>query len=119
MAVLRAFDRTEPLHRLSNFNDPPSATYLQERGRRLSWCLAAARWSPATSLISSGEIAELLQVLLLLLVARRQLEEARRGAAKNVVLRLLGQERQVQNGARQIEIPVWIVRRIEQLGFRI
>src|SRR5580692_12948453 len=42
-----------------------------------------------------GEIAELLQVRLLLLVARRQLEQARRGAAEDVVLGLLRQERQV------------------------
>src|SRR5262245_65990859 len=66
-----------------------------------------------------GEIAEPLEVLLLLLVARRQLEQARRGAAQDVVLGLLRQELQVVDGCGQIEVPVWIVRRVEQLRLRI
>src|SRR5712691_846839 len=44
---------------------------------------------------SGGEIAEFDHVLFLLLVARRQLEQARRGAAEDVVLALLRDERQV------------------------
>src|SRR5262245_29734777 len=65
-----------------------------------------------------GQIAELLQVGLLLLVARRQLEQARRGAAQDVVLRLLRQELQVVDGRGQVEIPVRVVRRVEELRFR-
>jgi hypothetical protein len=41
-----------------------------------------------------GELAEPDQVLLLPLVAGRQLEEARGGAAEDIVLGLLGEERQ-------------------------
>src|SRR5262249_33670607 len=66
-----------------------------------------------------GEIAEPLEVLFLLLVARRQLEQARRGAAEDVVLRLLRQERQVRDGRGQIEVPVRIVRGVHQLRLRI
>src|SRR5262249_53462259 len=53
-----------------------------------------------------GVVPVLDQVLFLLLVARRQLEQARRGAAEDVVLGLLRQERQVVDGARQVEVPV-------------
>src|SRR3954447_25269637 len=59
--------------------------------------LARARFSVQRAPQSGrgGEIAELLQVLFLLLVARRQLEQARRGAAEDVVLGLFREERQV------------------------
>src|SRR3954471_19712487 len=67
----------------------------------------------------SGVVAELDQVFFLLLVARRKLEQPRRGAAKNVVLGLLRQERQIVDRARQVEVPMRIVRSIEQLGFRV
>src|SRR5262249_20275702 len=66
-----------------------------------------------------GEIAEPLQVLFLLVVARRQLEQARRRAAENIVLGLLRQERQVPDRRRQVEIPMRIVRRIEELRLGI
>ena len=65
------------------------------------------------------EIAELLQILFLLLVARRKLEQPRGGAAEDVVLALLRQERQVPDRRRQIEIPVRIVGGVEQLRFRV
>src|SRR6202012_5583978 len=71
---------------------------------------AAEACSPSRRV--GGEIAELLQVGLLLLVARRQLEQARGGAAEDVVLGLLRQERQVVDGRRQVEVPVRIVRRV-------
>ena len=56
-----------------------------------------------------GEVAELLQARLLRLVARRQLEQPRRGAAEDVVLGLFRQERQVADRRRQVEVPVRIV----------
>src|SRR4029077_5059329 len=65
------------------------------------------------------EIAEFLEVLLLLVVARRQLEQPRRGAAENVVLGLLRQEGQVVDRARQVEIPVRVIRGVEQLGLGV
>jgi hypothetical protein len=40
-----------------------------------------------------GEIAEFLEIRLLRLVARRQLEQPRRGATQDIVLGLLRQER--------------------------
>src|ERR1700730_6600537 len=64
-------------------------------------------------------VAELDQILFLLLVARLQLEQARRGAAEDVVLALLGEERQVVDGRRQIEVPMRIVGRVEEMVFRI
>src|SRR5262249_51318740 len=54
-------------------------------------------------------IAEPAQILLLPLVARRKLEQPRSGAAKNVVLRLLGEKRQVPDTARQVEVPMRII----------
>src|SRR5690606_8000254 len=63
-----------------------------------------------------GQIAEALEVCLLLVVARRQFERARGGAAEDVVLALLAQERQVRDRAGQIEVPVRIIRGIHQLG---
>src|SRR5271155_3774827 len=68
---------------------------------------------------SSHEVAESLEVAALRLVARRQLEQARRGAAEDIVLCPLGQERQVPDRARQVEVPVRIVRCVQKLGFRI
>src|SRR3954468_18004855 len=56
-----------------------------------------------------GVIAELDQVFFLLLVARRKLEQPRRGAAENVVLGLLRQERQIVDRRRQVEIPMRVV----------
>ena len=64
-------------------------------------------------------IAELDQVLLLGLAARLQLEQPRRGAAEDVVLGLLGQERQVRDRRRQVEVPVRIVGGVHELGFRV
>src|SRR4029079_659694 len=78
---------------------------------------AASSLAIRLTLRGSGMIAELDQVFLLLLVARRQLEQARRGAAKDVVLGLLREERQVVDRRGQVEVPVRIVRRVEQLGF--
>src|ERR1700724_966154 len=70
--------------------------------------------------LSGGdEIAESLQIFFLLFVARRQLEQPRGGAAQNVVLTLLRQERQVPDRRRQIEIPVRIIGGVEQLRFRV
>src|SRR5262249_23613565 len=66
-----------------------------------------------------GVIPVLYQVLFLLLVARRQLEQARGGAAEDVVLALLGEERQVVDRRRQVEIPVRVVRGVEQVVLRI
>src|ERR1700730_16635436 len=77
---------------------------------------AAGALSPSRR--GGGEIAELLQICLLLLVARRQLEQARRGAAEDVVLGLLRQERQVVDGRRQIKIPVRIVGGVKELRLR-
>src|SRR4051812_34975162 len=68
---------------------------------------------------SGREIAELLEVRFLRLVARRQLEQPRRGAAQDVVLGLLRQELQVVDGRGQVEVPVRVVRRVEELRFRI
>src|ERR1700730_377823 len=68
---------------------------------------------------SGSKIAEPLQILLLLLRARRQLEQTGRVAAENVVLGLLRQERQVPDPARQVEVPVRIVGRVEQLRLRV
>src|SRR5882757_7695616 len=73
----------------------------------------------ATIALSDGEIAKSPQIFFLLLIARRQLEYSRGGPAEYVVLGLLRQERQIPYGARQIEVPVRIVRRIHQLRFRI
>src|SRR5262245_66474980 len=67
---------------------------------------------------SGREIAKPDQVFLLLLVARRELEEARRGAAEDVVLRLLGQEWQVVDHRPQDELPARVVRRVHELGLR-
>src|SRR6266508_4823901 len=86
---------------------------LPDRGREAVWFDARVVGSGR-----GGEVAELLQVLFLLLVARRQLEQARRGAAEDVVLRLLGQEGLIVDRCRQIEVPVRIVRRVEQLRLR-
>src|SRR4029078_11995222 len=66
-----------------------------------------------------GWIAEFLEVRFLLVVARRQLEQSRRSAAENIVLGLLRQERQIVDRARQVEIPVRIVRGIQQLGLGV
>src|SRR5947208_11578690 len=73
--------------------------------------------TPSYSIALRGgrEIAELLEIRFLRLVAWRQLEQARRGAAHDVVLALLRHERQVPDGCGQVEVPVWIVRRGEQL----
>ena len=60
-------------------------------------------------ILAGDEIAKSFQILFLLRVARRELEEPRRGAAEDVVLALLRKERQVPDGRRQIEIPVRIV----------
>src|SRR5690242_16361373 len=82
--------------------------------------LETAASSLAIRLTLCGSVvAELDQVFLLLLVARRQLEQARRGAAKDVVLGLLRKERQVGDRRRQVEVPVRIVGGVEQLGFRV
>src|SRR5262249_1842579 len=53
------------------------------------------RCAQSAALGRGGEIAEPLEVLFLFLVARRQLEQARRGAAEDVVLGLLREEGQV------------------------
>src|SRR5262249_17061707 len=72
------------------------------------------------SRLRRGRIVPVLdQVLFLLLVARRQLEQARRGGAENVVFGLLGQERQVVDRARQVEVPVRIVGGVEQPVLRV
>src|SRR5262245_30148057 len=63
---------------------------------------------------SRSRIAEPLQILPLLLIARRQLEQARGGAAQDVVLGLLRQKRQVPDPARHVEIPVRIVGGVKQ-----
>src|SRR5262249_58312896 len=65
------------------------------------------------------KVAELLEVRFLRLVARRQLEQARRGAAQDVVLGLLRQELQVVDRRGQIEVPMRVVRRVKELRFRI
>src|SRR5215510_14522140 len=62
---------------------------------------------------SRRQIAVPDQVLLLLLVARRQLEQARCGAAKDVVLRSLREKGDVPDRAWQIEIPVRIIGGVE------
>src|SRR5262252_6368665 len=67
----------------------------------------------------SGQIAEPLEVLFLLLVARRQLEQARRGAAQDVVLGLLRQELQIVDGRGQVEVPMRIIRGVEELRLRV
>src|SRR5262249_54014667 len=72
-----------------------------------------------TVLCGRRQIAEARQILFLLLVTRRQLEQPRRGAAENVVLGFFRQERQVPDRRRQVEIPVRIVRRIKELGLGI
>src|SRR5262245_51219606 len=64
-------------------------------------------------------IAEPRQVCPLLVVARRQLEQAGGGAAEDAVLGLFRQERQVPDAAGQVEVPVRIVRRVEQLRVRV
>src|SRR4029077_17308437 len=71
------------------------------------------------ALCSGREIAELLEVRLLRLVARRQLEQARRGAAQDIVLAFLRHEREIVDGRGQVEVPVRIVRRVKELRFRI
>src|SRR6187200_2993552 len=68
---------------------------------------------------SGHEIAEAAEVLFLLLVARRQLVQARGVAAEDVVLGLLREERQVPDRRRQVEIPMRIVGGVEELRFRI
>src|SRR5215510_5912422 len=60
-----------------------------------------------------SQVAEPLEVLLLLLVAWRQLEQAGRGAAQDVVLGLFRQELQVVDGRGQVEVPVRIIRGVE------
>src|SRR4029077_16012275 len=65
------------------------------------------------------DVAELREVLALLLVARRKLEQPGRGAAQDVVLGLLRDEFEIEDRARQVEVPVRIVGRIEQLGLRV
>src|SRR5262245_43342557 len=84
---------------------PQTQTASRLPGRRLSF-------DALLLLISggSGEVAELLQVLFLLLVARRQLEQPGCGAAQDVVLRLFAQERQVVDRRGQVEVPVRVVR---------
>src|SRR4029450_10014825 len=81
-------------------------TASRRDGRRLHLGLALG---------CGGEIAEPLEVLALLLVTRRQLEQPRGGAAENVVLGLLREERQVVDRRGQIEIPVRIIRRVKEL----
>src|SRR5439155_5425674 len=77
--------------------------------------LVCATCSPRLRRLSRGQIPELLQVLFLLLVPWRQIKQSRRGAAEDVVLGLLGEERQVVDGRGQIEVPVRVVRRIQKL----
>src|SRR5215471_21719820 len=60
------------------------------------------------------QIPEPLQILPLLLVARGELEQPCGGAAENIVLGPLGEERQIVDRARQVEVPVRIVGGIEQ-----
>src|SRR4029077_5640476 len=67
----------------------------------------------------SRQITEAFKIVFLLLIARRQLEQPRRGAAENIVLALFRQERQVPDRRRQVEIPVRIIRRIKELRLRI
>src|SRR5438552_290719 len=62
-----------------------------------------------------GQISELGEVLALLVVARRKLEQPGRGAAQDAVLGLLRDELEIEDRARQIEVPVRIVGRVEQL----
>src|SRR6185437_9490479 len=66
---------------------------------------ASARIAYEQPIALRRQIAEALQIGLMLVVTRRQLEQARGGAADDVVLGLLGEERQVPDGRRQIEIP--------------
>src|SRR5262249_31537921 len=61
-------------------------TASRKSGRRSPFVLMSRRRPDAR--LRRDEVPELLQVLLLLLVARRQLEQARGGAAENVVLGL-------------------------------
>src|ERR1700730_18059078 len=61
------------------------------------------------------EITEPLEVALLLVGARGQLEQPGRGPAEDVVLGLLREEGQIPDPARQLEVPVRIVGRVEQL----
>src|SRR5436305_8479286 len=68
---------------------------------------------------SRREIAEPLEIGLLLRAARRQLEQAGRVAAENVVLGLLREKRQVPDPARHVEIPVRVIRGVEQLRLRV
>src|ERR1051326_2540810 len=79
-------DRAAELPSPGSLRSPPSP--LRGEGKKDSGRTA-----------SRHEIAEPLQVLPLLRVARRQFEEPRRGAAEDVVLRLLGEERQVPDRA--------------------
>src|SRR5690349_19302710 len=51
--------------------------------------------------------------------AELQAEHARRVAAENVAFRGLAQERQIVDRARQVEVPVRIVRRIKELRLRL
>src|SRR5262245_21532434 len=76
---------------------------------------ALARLCPPYTNSRRG-IAEAREVRPLLVGARRQLEQAGGGAAKDVVLGLFRQERQVPDAAGQVEVPVRIVRRIKQLS---
>src|SRR5262249_40256529 len=74
---------------------------------------------PKRGLSRRCQIAKAQKVLFLLGVARRQLEQPRRGATENIVLGLFRQERQVPDRRRQVEVPVRIVRGIEKLRLRI
>src|SRR5262245_2511006 len=79
---------------------------------------ALARLCPPYTNSRRG-IAEPREVRPLLIVTRRQLEQASGGAAEDVVLGLFRQERQVPDAAGQVEVPVRIVRRVEQLRVRV
>src|SRR6267154_434723 len=88
----------------------PSSTLPMKCAAAPSIVLPLAPTAPRLSrLASGGEVAVLDQVGLLLRVARLELEQARRRAAQDVVLGLVGQERQIVDGGRQVEVPVRIV----------
>ena len=68
------------------------------------------RCAPSGLQVLRRQVSIFLQVRLLGGVARGQLEQPRGGAAEDVVLALLREERQVIDHGRQVEVPVWIVR---------
>src|SRR5262245_4932273 len=68
---------------------------------------------------SRREVAEPLEIGLLLRAARWQLEQARGVAAENIVLGLLGEERQVPDSARHVEIPMRVIRCVKELRLRV